>query len=426
MTKKSHRSFFARHYLLTIFGVLMLILVGVAVARVYHDHKTADAYQDSLESFYTPPNPLPNTKPGTLIRSEKMTNITVPGGGTAYRILYVSQLPDGKPAVSSGMVFVPTATAPAGGRKVVAWAHGTRGLGNACTPSRSQTDALQDTDNWLDGMMQRGWVVTATDYVGVGTPGDPYYLVGKSESNDVLNSVRAARNFSTANASNTFAVWGHSQGGHAALETGQYATSYAPELNMIAVAAAAPAAELPALFSEQSTKAVAWAIGPDTAVSWPNVYTDLPVDSVLTPPAQKQYKKLAYTCVQQQAIGLLLRSAAKQQFFQSNPMNNPAWFNAATLETPNTSLIPTPIYLTQGLSDTVVLPDTTALLVQKTCAAGKNVTTNWLGEITHQKVAVVAGPNLTAWLQDRFNNLPAQTSCNQPLPLSPASPPSQP
>ena len=55
-------------------------------------------------------------------------------------------------------------------------------------------------------------------------------------------------------ASNRFAVWGHSQGGHAALYTGEVAARYAPDLKLVGVAAAAPATYLVELFdADEST-----------------------------------------------------------------------------------------------------------------------------------------------------------------------------
>ena len=49
------------------------------------------------------------------------------------------------------------------------------------------------------------------------------------------------RELSKNTASNRFAVWGHSEGGHAALFTGELAARYAPDLKLVGVAAAAPA-----------------------------------------------------------------------------------------------------------------------------------------------------------------------------------------
>ena len=64
--------------------------------------------------------------------------------------------------------------------------------------------------------------------------------------------VRAARAMPDAGASNRFAVWGHSQGGHASLYTGELAASYAPDLKLVGVAAAAPATYLAELFEPTS------------------------------------------------------------------------------------------------------------------------------------------------------------------------------
>lgn len=202
-------SWFVRHKILSWIGIVSAVILLIIAATSWFGNFQISQYQKSLQPFYTPPNPLPSTQPGYLIRTEPM-NLTV-AGGTAYRILYVSQTPDGQATVSSGMLFVPTTTS-SGNRRVVAWAHGTQGFADQCTPSRSQ-NPLNDLQNWLPEMMQRGWVVVATDYAGLGTPGDPYYLVGQSEAHDVLNSVRAARNFSAAQAGNQFVVAGHSQGG---------------------------------------------------------------------------------------------------------------------------------------------------------------------------------------------------------------------
>src|SRR5438132_7343875 len=118
---KKHHSWFSRHRILSGIGIAILAAILILICWRAFNNYQAVQYQKSLDPFYTPPSPLPAGKPGDIIRSEPMNNASVPGG-TAYRILYLTQLPDGSAAVSSGMIFVPTAPAPAGGqRKVVAW-----------------------------------------------------------------------------------------------------------------------------------------------------------------------------------------------------------------------------------------------------------------------------------------------------------------
>ncbi len=184
-----------------------------------------DAQQRDIESFYVPPEPITGS-PGDLIRFEEMTDVDL-DGGSVHRILYVSQRADDQIAVSGGMVFLPDTPAPAEGRKVVAWAHGTLGMGPQCAPSRSM-NPLGDMTGWIEQMMSLGWAVAATDYTGLGTPGDEQYLVAQAEVSDVVNSVRALQQFPGADVGDDYVVWGHSQGGHTSLWSGHLARESHP------------------------------------------------------------------------------------------------------------------------------------------------------------------------------------------------------
>jgi pimeloyl-ACP methyl ester carboxylesterase len=86
-------------------------------------------------------------------------------------------------------------------------------------------------------------VIVATDYVGLGTAGPHPYLIGQGEARSVLDSVRAARQMPQLSLQPATVVWGHSQGGHAALWAGALAPSYAPDVHVLAVAALAPASD---------------------------------------------------------------------------------------------------------------------------------------------------------------------------------------
>ncbi len=107
---------------------------------------------------------------------------------------------------------------------------------------------MSDANYLIDeAVVQQGWAVVVTDYAGLGTAGPHPYLIGEGEARSVLDATRAARQLDDISLSTETVVWGHSQGGHAALWTGQLAPTYAPDVGVIAVAAMAPAANLPAL-----------------------------------------------------------------------------------------------------------------------------------------------------------------------------------
>ena len=220
-------------------SLLLAAIVGISTGM-------AAGAEPAEAGFYDVANDELAGQPGTLIRQERMGG--APQGASAYRVLYRSTGLKGEPIAVSGVVVVPDGPPPAQGRPIVAWAHPTTGIVPHCAPSLAffvfqQMQGLRD-------MVARGYIVTATDYPGLGTAGPHPYLVGQSEGRAVLDSVRAARNLAAMSASNRFAVWGHSQGGQAALYAGQLAKDYAPELNLVGVAAAAPATDLGALMRD--------------------------------------------------------------------------------------------------------------------------------------------------------------------------------
>ncbi|MGW0043744.1 alpha/beta hydrolase family protein [Rhodococcus sp. NPDC003348] len=150
----------------------------------------------------------------------------VPGAAEARTFTYRTA---GAGGLSGGMVFEPEGTPPQGGWPIVAWAHGTVGMADGDAPSRNGVNyPIYRTlfGDWLD----RGFLVVATDYAGLGTPGLHPYLDADVAARNVVDSVRAARELYPAAASR-WAVAGQSQGGHAALATATRAESLAPELD---------------------------------------------------------------------------------------------------------------------------------------------------------------------------------------------------
>ena len=397
------------------FLLFCMVVLLIGGGYVYIQNQKEASYQAQLEPFYIPPNPLPSGNSGDIIRYEPLS-VPTPYG-TGYRILYMSERTDGKKVATSGTIFIPTGSVPTNGRPVVAWAHGTVGMGSVCAPSRAQNPFVNIS--WLSEMLQRGYIVVATDYYGLGTPGVQRYLIGKDEAYDVLNSVRAAEKFPDSNASRSFALWGLSQGGHAVLFAASLAADYVPEFHLAAVAAAAPAAQLSALMSQQYNLGVSWIIGPEIAVSWPIVYPDVILSDVVSGSGLRNYKRIAQKCVLQEVGEATIREDLKDSFFRIDPDNIPSWNKAFSDQTPNPLPKNISLLVVQSLSDTVVLPNTTALFNKRLCDGGSNITMMWLSDVAHQNTANVAGPTVASWFEDRFNGLPVQSTCTQPSPAAP-------
>jgi alpha-beta hydrolase superfamily lysophospholipase len=397
------------------FGLVLLLLACVAGFTLRADESRR--FQTDLAPFYTPPEPLPPGQPGDLIRVEGLT--PAPAGATAWRILYRSQDMHGNGIAVSGMVFVPTAPAPPGGRPIVAWAHPTTGMADECAPSRQRDPASPTT--WLDGMLANGWIVAATDYAGLGTSGTLPYLVGTSAGQDVINSVRAAQKIEGADAGTRYATWGHSEGGHASLWAGASSTDYAPELSLVGVAAAAPAAELVELMHAQWQTVTAQVLGPYAVEGWTAWYPQLEPGQVLTEDAARALPTLAGACLEQLGLEALGRVGLQRAFFALDPTTLPAWSEVAQQNTPGPVPASVPVFIANGTADDVVLPATTTELITGYCRAGIPVTADWMVGQGHTGAGNAAGPAVTAWLADRFAGTASPSSAGG---CGPAQPPS--
>lgn len=409
-----------------IFLSVSALVVALAFATYLSVQQEAtDQRQQALESFYVTPQSYPDA-PGSVIRTEPLTGKYDVPGANAYRMLYTTEGPRGEKRVSSGMIFIPTSKAPKGGRKVVSWAHPTVGMGDACAPSRSATPAgmLQ----WLPGMIARGWVVTATDYAGLGTEGVEEYLIGQSEVHDVVNAVRAARAIPEAQAGTDYTVFGHSQGGHAAMWAGTLAPKYAPELNLLGVAGAAPAAPLADLVDLQWRDPVAWVIGAEVLVSFPNVYPGLDPAEVATPAALSAYQSLAEKCLLAASLESELRSAFGEQFFAINPLDNPAWGKAIKEQSAPPTAPDMPAMVIESVNDGVVLPQSIARMQKSWCDAGSDLRVTWLGPLrgtagtpdlmSHTYEASIGGATATTWFEQLFAGKdPGPRTCQLTPPL---------
>ncbi len=416
-TKKPTKlSFWKRHPYFKLFVVVIVLLLVTTVAMVVAVKMKTEWRQSKLQPFYDTTGLSLEGPLGEVVRKEPL-GIDI-DGGSGMRVLYRTQKSNGEPTFSSGMIFTPNSPLPTSGYPVVAWAHGTIGMGDQCAPTRT-TDPTSAVD-WTSDMLKQGWVVTATDYAGLGTPGVSEYLVGESESNDVLNSVRAARSLPEVHASDKFAIWGHSQGGHAALFSAANTKAYMPENMLVGTVAAAPAAELSELLSEQYNTSVGWIIGPEVAISWPNATPTVRVSDVVTQKGQNNYQQIAHKCIEAGAIDGMIRTKLKQQFFSKNPLDVPAW--SEELQKQTAPILPPsePLMVIESTADSVVLPDTTALYIQKACNAGSDLTALWLAEVNHVELAGASSPNAISWLVDRFANKPTTPNCDQASPVAPA------
>lgn len=365
-------------------------------------------------SFYSAPSPLPSDPPGTVIRSEPLDG--APEGAIAWKILYLSTSYTGEPTAVSATLVVPTTLpATAGGRPVVAYAHGTVGVAPNCAPSLRPNWADNIDQHGLNTFLQAGYAVVATDYEGMGTPGTHPYLVGESAAMNVLDSVRAAHNFSEADAGTEYIVWGYSQGGHAALFTGELTTSYAPELKLVGVAAGAPPTDLSTLIRRSLGSIFGDMLGAFAFDSWSKVYDEAELGQIIRSVARPVVRNTASLCTseEKEVLAVLPGSLFMKITFLSNPSaDTEPWKSLLVENSPGRSMIPAPIFITQGADDMLVRPDVTEVFAKRLCARGHIVEyRSYLG-VGHVSAGPVVTPDVAAWIVDRFAGEPAPNTCS--------------
>ena len=350
-------------------------------------------------------------RPGDVIRAEPLPG--APFGSTAYRVLYRSTGLKGEPVAVSGVVVIPGGPVPPRGRDIVAWAHPTSGVVPRCAPSLRP--GVLGTIPGLHEMLARGYIVTATDYPGLGTAGPHPYLVGVSEGQAVLDSVRAVRAFPEASASSRFAVWGHSQGGHAALYAGQLARRYAPDLQLVGIAAAAPATELAALFDADISTVNGKILTAMTLWSWSQVF-GARLDNVVDADVMASINRIANTCVESPIDIILLRFAERplqRTFLKVDDLTKvEPWRSLMAQNTPRPSSGGAPVFLAQGTADSVVHPAITERYMAALCGHGIPVAFVLMPGVIHAFAARQSATAAVAWIADRFNGAPAPSSCS--------------
>ena len=364
----------------------------------------------SPAAFYRTSGPLPPAPPGAIVRSVVIPSAgLLPGGATAYRVLYHSQSIAGVDIAVSGVVVVPGGTPPPGGFPIVAWAHGTTGLSDQCAPSLGGFASIPSLTAFLD----RGMIVAATDYEGLGTPGIHPYLVGQSEAQSVLDSARAARNLAGVTASNQVAVVGYSQGGQAALFAAQIAAAYSPELFVAGAVAAAPVTSLDEFVpakpsSEHDLDAVYALMALD---AWSRAYGNLPLSSVLTASTVRQAPAIATRCID--ALAAPYDTADAGRLFRSGWESEPGLRTDVERNRPGQAPTSAPVLVVEGTKDQVTPYRVVTDFVAADLCRNQHDTVQYdsFAGTDHGGVFATAAPQILRWVTQRLSGAAPPDTC---------------
>jgi pimeloyl-ACP methyl ester carboxylesterase len=415
---------------LRVLGAAAILVGCFSISSAVAGEKSAPAVPKG-KTVYDAPDPLPPGKHGNLIwATEIKTEIP---GARAWKVLYRSTDIHYVAAPVSGLVIAPKGKAPANGRPVVSWAHGTTGIARNCAPSMVENPAkdatfymLPDSPDRMNSgvpglaqMIAAGYVVAATDYNGLGAPGFHQYMIGPTAARNVLDVAVAAQHIPQAGAGKRVVVLGWSQGGQASVWAAQLADYVAGLTEVLGAVALAPVNALEQIKIQKQMvaegKKLPGITSSETIMAWyamSATFHELQLSDVLTPFGIDFIKESAKCqCSHHMGASLGYMQAWKGPATRPDSQNQEAWLKR--IEQMALGNVPTqvPIAVYQGDDDPEIYPAATEAYVKKACASGTTISYSHYADTDHLRIPVRSQADFLSWIADRFAGKPAPSTC---------------
>lgn len=332
-----------------------------------------------------------------------------PKGAKAWNVVYVTEGADGKLTYVSGEIYLPAASRKQSGHLVL-WNHETAGMQDSCAPSRRSL-----VDKWgiripaLEQMLDKGFVVVASDYQGLGTPGSTAYLNGAAQAKASLDAVRLAQTFPGADAGPRFVEYGWSQGGQTSLWLAHLQQAYAPELELLGAGEIAPASRHWDLTEYDLTTTVTGGYYISRMVGLRVGHPELALRDVLSTDGLEMLEHLSAGCwaIAEKTEGKPTTLFANRDGLQpGKPWRQWLEANDAFLPVRNV-----PFVFFQGDKDIAVPVELNRKVARDLCQQGVTVDYRESKGLDHENIVPVAVAALPNWFADRFKGVPAQSAC---------------
>ncbi|MGB2758238.1 MAG: lipase family protein [Acidimicrobiia bacterium] len=365
---------------------------------------TADPAFYDLEGL-APKGPL-----GTVLRREVASPLVGSlAGFEGERVLYSSTTGEGTPTIVSGMIIRPNGPTPPGGWPIAAWAHGTTGIADRCAPSSRGDLFYEIYAAEAKVALDAGYVVAATDYIGLGTQGVHTYLKTDDLGRATIDMVRAAHRENVfAKTRSQWIAFGHSEGGQAVLAADAMVPTYAKGLEYLGGISASPSVFL------EKVAAAGLSI-PDRGyiglLLEARAVTDPRVDpgTILGPKALERRSLLTRGCWEDAVPGFSDMTFSE---FISDPEIGALLTESAA---PWVKVDPTqgtgPLMIVNGTEDESAIFALTEQWVQEHCDAGFVTTFYPVTGSRHDEVLAKTATEVTQFLKDRREGVPPPTSC---------------
>lgn len=401
-------------------AALLLASGGLRAADVLPTGPNAG--DQALSPFYRWDG-APAAKAGVMLREEAQpAQADIDAASAARRILYSStdvRWNSGLVPVS-GTLYLPQGTAPAGGWPLLAWAHGTLGVADACAPSWAMHKPRDAA--YINRWLKAGFAVVATDYQGLGGPGPHPYLIWQAESRSVLDSARAVLAARPGVIANAVIVSGQSQGSGPAVGSALLAREYAPDLKVLGVVGTGVVSTVPDSPYQPPAGPVAGGGSPlFTLLSLVGggLRDGAPaVDSLVSAAGQPLLAETRRACTTEIAV---LARQLKLDMAGTFAVSAEA---LAGHRLPVTDLkavrVDVPMLLGTGLADRLIPPRRQYSAVAGLCAVGNAVTWKTYAGVGHNGSPHAAFDDALAFARARLAGQPQPGNCTEQAPPGPA------
>ncbi|TVP56399.1 MAG: Triacylglycerol lipase [Halomonadaceae bacterium] len=415
---------------LTMKPLLLGIAAAIALPLASAPVMGAPSVGPNDMSFYVAPS-IFGTAKGDLIRYRETTVDLGPEApaAKAWTVLYRSTDALGAENMVTGTVLVPQAAWQGSGqRPVLGYAVGTHGLKQSCAPSLQMAQGTDYENANIAASLNAGYAVLVSDNPGYTTGDSPTYLAGKSQGQAVLDMFTAASQLPGGNisANAPAAIWGYSQGGQTASWAGEIQQSYAPNLNLVGLAAGGTPADFPTTGrfldgSSGSAFLLAAVIGLEE--QYPD---NIPLMDLISPQGEAAIATGKSQCVFEALFTFMNDSISdytKNGETLDDVLSIPSVNEAVSGQNLGNGMPSAPMYHYHGQADEFIPLEQAYNLKQQYCAMNADVFFD-LYPSEHIATQFQAAPNVLAYLGDRFAGRSAPNNCglNSSAPVSTHNP----
>lgn len=396
------------------------LLTAAAALSITAPAHAAPVQGPAGEAFYTPPRAASTYAPGEMVWWRPATVKLGAGAPSTnnWTFLYRTTDSNGSPTFATGTMIVPRSGPTGAARPLLAYAFGTQGLAPKCAPSRQLIAGTEYESPNLIAALSKGFAVIGSDYPGFTTGAVPSYTAGRSEGYAVLDAVRAATSFSGASISLAAktVIWGYSQGGQAAAWAGQLQPTYAPNVNLVGIAAGGTPANLrETAFNLDGSVGASFLL--QSIVGLSTEYpSQIPFES-LSNAAGKAARTDAVTNLCTFSAFNKYINANLQQFTAGNKglsqllNENPQIAAVVDDQKAGRTKVNVPVYAYHGQADEIVPLAQSYQLKRDWCALGTPVQFD-LYPSEHLVTLFQAGPKALQFLADRVAGTSASNNCS--------------